>query len=75
MTGGDIAERTTAVTIEMKMVCIPVKLKQVITGYDLDPSGNCGKDCKVCKMWNEKFKKDSAACWKEIEEKQKSENW
>jgi hypothetical protein len=45
---------------------IPAKLKQVITGYDLDPSGNCGKDCKICKMWNEKWKKDSVATLKDL---------
>jgi dipeptidyl aminopeptidase/acylaminoacyl peptidase len=54
---------------------IPAKLKQIITGYNLDPSGNCGKDCNVCKFWNEKMKKDSAATRKEIEEKTKSEHW
>jgi dienelactone hydrolase len=54
---------------------IPAKLKQVITGYDLDPSGNCGNDCKVCKMWNEKYKKDSVACWKEIERRKVEEHW
>jgi dienelactone hydrolase len=48
---------------------IPAKLKQVVTGYDLDPSGNCSKDCKVCKMWNEKMKKDSLSTIKEIKEK------
>jgi dipeptidyl aminopeptidase/acylaminoacyl peptidase len=54
---------------------IPARLKQIEIGYAYDPSGNCGKDCKVCKMWNEKMKKDSAGTWKEIEAKTKSENW
>jgi dipeptidyl aminopeptidase/acylaminoacyl peptidase len=54
---------------------IPAKLKQIESGYSYDPVGNCGKDCKVCKYWNEKFKKDSAACWKEIEDKTRSEHW
>jgi dipeptidyl aminopeptidase/acylaminoacyl peptidase len=54
---------------------VPARLKGVITGYDLDPSGNCGKDCKVCKMWNEKMKKDSAGTMNEIREKAKSEHW
>jgi hypothetical protein len=54
---------------------IPARLKGVITGYDLDPSNSCGKDCKVCKMWNEKMKKDSARTMKEIQEKAKSEHW
>nr|WP_294994204.1 prolyl oligopeptidase family serine peptidase [uncultured Sediminibacterium sp.] len=45
------------------------------TGYALDPSLNCGKECKVCKMWNEKMKKDPAATIKEIEQKTKTEHW
>ncbi|MEP7374553.1 MAG: prolyl oligopeptidase family serine peptidase [Chitinophagaceae bacterium] len=47
---------------------IPAKLKGIETGYDLDPSGNCGKDCKVCKMWNEKYRKDSVATMREVKE-------
>jgi dienelactone hydrolase len=54
---------------------IPARLKQVITGYDFDPENSCGKDCKVCKMWNEKMKKDSAGTMKEIVEKIKTEHW
>ncbi|MEP7376007.1 MAG: prolyl oligopeptidase family serine peptidase [Chitinophagaceae bacterium] len=54
---------------------IPAKLKQIETGYALDPSGNCGKDCKVCKMWNEKMKKDSVGTMIEIQEKIKSDHW
>jgi dienelactone hydrolase len=54
---------------------IPARLKGAITSYDLDPFGNCGKDCKVCKMWNEKWKKDSVATMKEIQVKIKSEHW
>jgi dipeptidyl aminopeptidase/acylaminoacyl peptidase len=54
---------------------IPAKLKQVESRYELDPSGNCAKDCKVCKMWNEKMKKDSAGTMKEIQEKIKTEHW
>jgi dipeptidyl aminopeptidase/acylaminoacyl peptidase len=54
---------------------IPARLKGVITAYELDPSGNCGKDCKVCKMWNEKMKKDSTVTMKEIEERKIKENW
>jgi dipeptidyl aminopeptidase/acylaminoacyl peptidase len=54
---------------------IPARLKQIESGYAYDPSGNCGKDCKVCKYWNEKFKKDSTACWKEIEERKEKEHW
>jgi dipeptidyl aminopeptidase/acylaminoacyl peptidase len=29
------------------------------TGYALDPSGSCSKDCKVCKKWNEKNGKET----------------
>jgi hypothetical protein len=54
---------------------IPARLKGVISGYDLDPSNSCSKDCKVCKMWNEKWKKDSVKTMSEIREKIKSENW
>lgn len=54
---------------------IPARLKQIESGYALDPAGSCGKDCKVCKMWNEKWKKDSVATMKEIQEKTKTEHW
>lgn len=36
-------------------------------GYALDLLGNCGKSCKICKMWNEKMKKDSVATVKEVQ--------
>jgi dienelactone hydrolase len=52
---------------------IPATLKGFITGYDLDPSGNCGKDCKICKMWNEKWAKDSVATKQLIETEEKNE--
>jgi len=32
---------------------IPARLKGIETGYELDPTDSCGKDCKVCKKWNE----------------------
>ncbi len=54
---------------------IPARLKQIENGYSYDPAGNCGKDCKVCKMWNEKYKKNPQVTLKEIEEKRKSEHW
>jgi hypothetical protein len=54
---------------------VPTYLKGKDGRYNLDPSGNCGKDCKVCKMWNEKMKKDSAKTMIEIREKIKSEHW
>jgi hypothetical protein len=53
---------------------IPARLKQVITGYDLDPAGNCGKDCKVCKMWNERWATDSTAT-KQLIEKEEKQQW
>lgn len=51
---------------------IPAKLKGIENGYALDPAGDCGKKCKVCKMWNGKMKEDSAATMKEISENLKS---
>jgi hypothetical protein len=30
-------------------VGIPARLKGIETGYELDPNGSCGKDCKICK--------------------------
>lgn len=53
---------------------IPAKLKGVETGYALNPAGNCGKDCKVCKMWNEKWAKDSVAT-KQLIEKEEKNQW
>lgn len=50
---------------------IPARLKGVITGYQLDPGAMCGKDCKVCKMWKDKWEKDRAACEKEMTEWEK----
>ncbi|MEP7377775.1 MAG: prolyl oligopeptidase family serine peptidase, partial [Chitinophagaceae bacterium] len=34
---------------------IPASMKSIETGYALDPAGNCGMDCKVCKKWNVQF--------------------
>lgn len=48
---------------------LTAKLKQIETGYGLDSAGNCGKDCKICMMWNQKMKKNSVAMMKEIQEK------
>jgi len=36
---------------------LPLALKGVESRYALDPKGSCGKDCKVCKKWNEQYKK------------------
>ncbi len=54
---------------------IPARLKSTTTGYPLDPAGNCGKDCKVCKMWNDKMAKDSIGTMQEIERCKKEEHW
>ena len=54
---------------------IPARLKSITTGYPLDPTGTCGKDCKVCKMWNDKMKKDSLTTLKEIEIRKIKEHW
>ncbi len=54
---------------------IPARFKGIETGYAYDPSGNCGKDCKVCKSWNEKMKKDSIATMQEIERRKVAEHW
>jgi len=32
---------------------VPARLKQIETGYELDPEGWCGKDCPVCKELHE----------------------
>lgn len=40
--------------------------------YELDPRGNCGKDCKVCKEWNEKEISRVARDYKNNDEKQVS---
>lgn len=40
-------------------------MKGIETGYELDPTGNCGMEgmakCKLCNKWNEKYKKTSKA--------------
>jgi dienelactone hydrolase len=36
---------------------MPAYLKGAVTGYELDPSGNCGEDCKVCKRINALYAK------------------
>jgi hypothetical protein len=35
---------------------LPARLKGVEPGYELDPVGNCGKNCKICQKWNERYK-------------------
>lgn len=54
---------------------ILAKLKGIETGYAYDPGGNCGKDCKVCKKWNDKYQKDSVATWQEIDRRKRDEHW
>lgn len=36
---------------------IPASFKGFETGYELDPRGSCGKDCKICEKWNTQYKK------------------
>jgi dienelactone hydrolase len=36
---------------------LPLIVKGIETRYELDPKGSCGKDCKVCKKWNEQYEK------------------
>jgi dipeptidyl aminopeptidase/acylaminoacyl peptidase len=36
---------------------LPLAIKGIESRYELDPKGSCGKDCKVCKKWNEQYKK------------------
>jgi hypothetical protein len=47
---------------------ISAKDKGVISGLDLDPSGNCNDNCKICKQWNEKYKANAAAVKQEIKQ-------
>lgn len=47
---------------------IPAKLKGFEAGYELDPLGHCGKDCKICKKWNGQYKKDPGMFGKPIGE-------
>lgn len=35
---------------------IPINLKGIESRYELDPKGSCGKDCTICKKWNEQYK-------------------
>lgn len=37
---------------------IPAKFKGLITGYELNPNGHCGEDCKICQQWNQRWKKN-----------------
>lgn len=36
---------------------LPLAVKGIESRYELDPRGSCGKDCTVCKKWNEQYKK------------------
>jgi len=36
---------------------VPAALKGIEARYELDPSGSCGKDCQICKKWNEQYKR------------------
>jgi hypothetical protein len=47
---------------------IPINLKGIESRYELDPEGSCGKDCKVCKKWNEQYKRYPEMFKKPIQE-------
>ncbi len=34
---------------------LPLTVKGTESRYELDPKGSCGKDCTVCKKWNEQY--------------------
>jgi len=33
------------------------RFNEIEYGYELDPVGNCGADCEICKQWNEQYKR------------------
>jgi hypothetical protein len=35
---------------------LPLSVKGIESRYKLDPKGSCGKDCIICKKWNEQYK-------------------
>lgn len=50
---------------------IRAAMKGIETGFDLDPTGNCGSEenrCKVCGKWNEQYKKTPEMFSKPISE-------
>jgi dipeptidyl aminopeptidase/acylaminoacyl peptidase len=47
---------------------IPLTLKGIESRYELDPRGRCGKDCNICKKWNEQYKKHPDMFNKPIQE-------
>jgi dipeptidyl aminopeptidase/acylaminoacyl peptidase len=47
---------------------LPLKLKGIESRYELDPAGSCGKDCAICKKWNEQYKKHPGMFIKPIQE-------
>jgi hypothetical protein len=38
-------------------VGIPYSLKGIESRFELDPAGNCGEDCPICKAWNQQYKR------------------
>lgn len=54
---------------------VPAIYKGIEKRYELDPAGSCGKDCKVCKKWNEKYIKDPQATVQEIAAKTVEMHW
>lgn len=47
---------------------IPINLKGIESRYQLDPTGSCGKNCTICKKWNEQYKKHREMFNKPIQE-------
>lgn len=47
---------------------VSVAKKGIEFGLDLDPSGNCSNECKICNRWNDQVKRDSAMFTKPIGE-------
>jgi dipeptidyl aminopeptidase/acylaminoacyl peptidase len=47
---------------------LPLMVKGIESRYELDPAGICGKDCKICKKWNERYKKHPEIFNKPIQE-------
>jgi dipeptidyl aminopeptidase/acylaminoacyl peptidase len=47
---------------------VAYKLKAIENRYELDGTGNCGKDCPVCQAWNKQYERTPAMFQKEIKD-------
>jgi hypothetical protein len=47
---------------------LPLTVKGIESRYELDPKGSCGKDCIICKKWNEQYKNHPEMFNKPIQE-------